>query len=84
MSYSRRFNYQPCDSFFVESYDDFLAPRLTAKEHARLIARERQYAVAEELSKITSQELRDDILAHLLDMDVSAFFFFFFFGKRRY
>ena len=73
MSYSRRFSYQPCDSFFVESaYDDFPAPRLSAKEHAKLIARERQYAIAEELSKITSQELRHDILSHLLEMDVSA------------
>ena len=73
MSYSRRFGYQPCDSFFVESYDDFPVPQLSARDHAKLIARERQYAIAEELSKITSQELRDDILSHLLEMDVSLF-----------
>ena len=73
MSYSRHFSHQPCDSFFVESYGDFPVPQLSARDHAKLIARERQYAIAEELSKITSQELRDDILSHLLEMDVSLF-----------
>lgn len=72
MAYERRYvpSYQPCDSFFVESYDDFPAPRLNPKEHAKFIARERQYAIADELSKVTSDELRDDILSHLLEMDV--------------
>lgn len=72
MAHNRRptSSYQPCDSFFVESYDDLTDPRLNAKEHAKLIARERQYAIAEELSKIASDELRDDILSHLQEMDV--------------
>lgn len=63
-------SYQPCDTFFVESYDDFPAPRMDPKEHAKLIARERQYAIADELSKAASEEFRDDILSHMLDMDV--------------
>ncbi|KAI9924676.1 hypothetical protein ASPWEDRAFT_109674 [Aspergillus wentii DTO 134E9] len=62
-------SYQPCDTFFVESYDDFPAPRMDPKEHAKLIARERQYAIADELSKAASEEFRDDILSHMLDMD---------------
>jgi hypothetical protein len=71
MAYQQRptSSYQTCDSFFVETFDDFPAPRMDAKEHAKLIARERQYAIAEELSKIASDELRDDILSHMLEMD---------------
>ncbi|OJJ46953.1 hypothetical protein ASPZODRAFT_65685 [Penicilliopsis zonata CBS 506.65] len=74
MAYHQRptSSYQPCDSFFVESYDNFPAPRMDAKEHARLIARERQYAIAEELSKVASDEFRDDILSHMLDMDFAT------------
>jgi hypothetical protein len=64
-------SYQPCDTFFVESCGGFPAPSLDPKEHAKLIARERQYAIADELSKIASDELRHDILSHLLEMDVS-------------
>lgn len=73
MAYHKRptSSYQPCETFFVESYDDFRAPRVDAKEHAKLIARERQYAIAEELSKVASDEFREDILSHMLDMDVS-------------
>lgn len=64
-------SYQPCDTFFVESCGGFPAPSLDSKEHAKIIARERQYAIADELSKIASDELRHDILSHLLEMDVS-------------
>lgn len=64
--------HQPCDTFFVESYDDYRVPRMDPKEHARLIARERQYAMADELSQVTSDELRDDIMLHMLDMEVSC------------
>lgn len=64
-------SYHPCDTFFVETYDDFRVPRMDPKEHAGLIARERQYAIADELSRVTSDELRDDIVSHMLDMEVS-------------
>lgn len=72
MAYQKRptSSYQPCDSYFVESYDDFPVPRIDPKEHAKLIARERQIAIADELSRVTSEEFRDDILSHMLDMDV--------------
>ncbi|KAF9888311.1 hypothetical protein FE257_008743 [Aspergillus nanangensis] len=74
MAYHKRptSSYQPCDTFFVESYDDFPAPRMDPKEHAKLIARERQYAIADELSKVTSDEFREDILSHMLDMDADT------------
>ncbi|KAL4878376.1 cyclin-like protein [Aspergillus karnatakaensis] len=74
MAYHKRptSSYQPCDTFFVESYDDFPVPRMDPKEHAKLIARERQYAIADELSRMASEEFREDILAHMLDMDSST------------
>ncbi|KAL4968182.1 G1/S-specific cyclin [Aspergillus stella-maris] len=74
MAYHKRptSSYQPCDTFFVESYDDFPVPRMDPKEHAKLIARERQYAIADELSRVTSEEYRDDVLSHILDMDTAT------------
>lgn len=74
MAYHKRptSSYQPCDTFFVESYEDFPVPRMDPKEHAKLIARERQYAIADELSRITSEEYREDVLSHMLDMDAST------------
>jgi hypothetical protein len=74
MAYQQRSNqtFQPCDSFFIETYEqDFPAPRLDPKEHAKIVARERQYAIADELSKAASDEYQDDIVAHMLEMDVS-------------
>lgn len=67
--------YQPCETFFVEC-DDYSLPQPSAKEqakreHAKLLARERQYAIADQLSKIASDEFREDVLSHMLEMDVS-------------
>jgi hypothetical protein len=73
MDYHR--NYRPCSTFFVE--DDYgmesriRAERQAKQEHDKLLARERQYAMADELSRLTSDELRDDVLSHMLEMDVS-------------
>lgn len=72
MAYQQRpsSSFQPCETFFVEPADD-IPHRLDPKEHARLVARERQYAMADELSRLTSEEYQDDILSHMLEMDVS-------------
>lgn len=78
MDYHR--NYRPCSTFFVE--DDYgmesriRAERQSKQEHDKLLARERQYAMADELSRLTSDELRDDVLSHMLEMDVSFCLFF--------
>jgi hypothetical protein len=61
-------SHQPCDTFFVESDD--IAHRLDPKEHAKLIARERQYAIADQLSTLAKEEYLDDCLSHMLEMDV--------------
>ncbi|EEH39513.2 hypothetical protein PAAG_08782 [Paracoccidioides lutzii Pb01] len=63
-------SFQPCDTYFVEQYEpEYPAPRLGPREHAKVIARERQFAIADELSKQASDEYQDDILAHMLVMD---------------
>ncbi|KKK20392.1 hypothetical protein P175DRAFT_0430005 [Aspergillus ochraceoroseus IBT 24754] len=74
MAYHKRptSSHQPCDTFFVETYDDFPAPHMDPKEHAKLVARERQYAIADELSKVASDEFREDILSHMLEMDAAT------------
>jgi len=65
------FQHQPCDSYFVESYEDnMFATRANAKERLRLIARERQLAIAEEMSRMVSEEYQDDILKHMTQMEV--------------
>lgn len=74
MDYMRpRSGYQPCETFFVEDdFDHLRAEKQAKQEHEKLVARERQYAIAEQLSRITSEELRDDVLSHMLEMDVSG------------
>ena len=73
MDYHR--NYRPCSTFFVE--DDYgmetraRQERHAKQEHEKIVARERQHAMADELSQLTSDEFRDDILSHMLEMDVS-------------
>ncbi|KAJ5888402.1 hypothetical protein N7495_008443 [Penicillium taxi] len=70
MDYIRpRSGYQPCDTFFIEDDYRLRAEKQAKDEHDKLVARERQHAIAAQLSKITSGELRDDILSHMLEMD---------------
>lgn len=45
--------------------------RQAKQEHDKQMARERQYVMADELSNLTSEQLRDDVLSHMLEMDVS-------------
>ncbi|EEQ29678.1 G1/S-specific cyclin CLN1 [Microsporum canis CBS 113480] len=70
--------FQPCDSFFVETYDQEYAqpqqpqqshPQLGPKEQAKLLARERQYAMADQMSRIATDEYQEDILSHMHMMD---------------
>ncbi|KUL86109.1 hypothetical protein ZTR_07660 [Talaromyces verruculosus] len=63
-------SHQTCDSFFVETDD--VRPRFDPKEHAKIIARERQYAIADQLSAQAREEYLDDCLQHMLDMDTAT------------
>ncbi|KAJ5773478.1 hypothetical protein N7457_008374 [Penicillium paradoxum] len=71
MDYHR--NYRPCPTFFVE--EDYgmeqraRQERQAKQEHDKQVARERQYVMADELSNLTSEQLRDDVLSHMQEMD---------------
>ncbi|KAK2749882.1 hypothetical protein FQN57_005298 [Myotisia sp. PD_48] len=63
-------SFQPCDTFFVETYDDDYAPaRPGSREHAKIMARERQLDMAEQMSRAVTDEYQADILAHMHMMD---------------
>ncbi|KAF2454268.1 cyclin-like protein, partial [Lineolata rhizophorae] len=62
--------YGHCDSYFVESDDDGIyAIRAQERERARAVARMHQRHLAAELSKVTSDEYQEDVLAHMEHME---------------
>jgi len=63
-----------CDSYFVENHedDDGIYVRAAAeRERARGVAKLRQKALAEELSRTTAEEYQEDVLDHMEHMEVS-------------
>ena len=63
---------QPCDSYFVESHND--QERLIRdgiRQRERQKKQQTQAAIAEELSLLTSDEYREDVLQHMEQMEVS-------------
>jgi len=63
--------YGNCESYFVESHDDGIyAMRAEARERQRSIARMQQRALAEELSRLTADEYQEDIMQHMMHMEV--------------
>ena len=63
--------YGKCDSYFVESEEDGVyAMRREQRERARAIAKLQQRALAEELSRMTADELQEDIMDHMEHMEV--------------
>lgn len=65
-------SYRPiCDSFFEESYDDAgRIQRAHALEQIKCFKRERQIAIAEDLSELAKAEYQDDFLSHMEQMEV--------------
>lgn len=63
-----------CDSYFVENHndDDGLFARAAAeRDRQRGIAKLRQKALADELSRSTADEYQEDVLDHMEHMEVS-------------
>lgn len=61
-----------CDSdnaFFVE-HEEPTRPRMHSRENARLLARQRQEMIANELSRLASDEYMEDIMQHVRHMEV--------------
>lgn len=75
MAYTQQ-PFQPygyCDSYFVDNHDDddgMYARAAAERENLRGVARLRQKALAEELSRHTAIEYQEDILQHMERMEV--------------
>jgi hypothetical protein len=64
--------YGRCDTFFVEGPDNgVFAARTDSHEYAKLIARQRQEMMANELSRQASDDYLEDILKHMKQMEVN-------------
>ena len=73
MAFNRVSSFGSTDSGYesgtaAEVFDDQL--RAKQQEHAREVARQRQQLIASELSRLDSDEYAEDMLAHMLRMDV--------------
>lgn len=63
--------YGHCDSYFVESHEDGVyAMRAEARERHRAVSRMQQRAIAEELSRLTADEYQEDVMQHMMHMEV--------------
>ena len=56
----------------VEVFDEPARQAVKTAEHAKEIARHRQHLMASDLSRRDSDEYQQDMLEHMLDMDVCA------------
>lgn len=65
-------SYGHCDTFFVEGPDNgVFAARTDSHEYSKLIARQRQEMMANELSRQASDDYLEDILKHMKQMEVN-------------
>ena len=74
MAYNRVSSFGSTDSGYesgnaTEMFDE--QARVKQQEHAREAARQRQHLLAGELSRLDSDEYAQDMLEHMLRMDVS-------------
>lgn len=60
--------YQPDNTFFVES--DEISQRMTMRDAARMLARNKQEMIANELSRLACDEYLEDIMQHMRQMEV--------------
>jgi len=60
-------------TFFVES-DEPCRPRMNIRDAAKLLARNRQEMIANEMSRLASEEYLEDIMQHMRHMEVSLWF----------
>ena len=61
---------QPSDNTFVES--DEPRQRLHMRDAAKMLARNKQEMIANELSRLASDEYLEDIMQHMRHMEVSC------------
>lgn len=56
-------------TFFVES-DDIAMSRMSAREAAKILARNRREVIGNELSRLAGEEYLEDIMQHMRHMEV--------------
>lgn len=56
----------------VEVFDEPQRPITKNPDHAKEIARHRQHLMASELSRLDAEDYQQDMLEHMLKMDVSG------------
>lgn len=57
--------------FFVES-DEPRQPRISMKDAAKMLARNRQEMIANELSRLAGDEYLEDVMQHMRHMEVGV------------
>lgn len=60
-------------SAIVEVFDEPPRMALNSQDYARDVQRERQQMLAGELSRLDAEEYQQDILEHMMHMDVSIY-----------
>ena len=59
-------------AFFTEMVDEPQRPRMGTRDAAKMIARQRQEIIANELSRLASDEYLEDIMQHMMHMEVGS------------
>ena len=65
------FSTQTDSTFFVES-DEPSFPRINSRDAAKMLARNKQEMIANELSRLACDEYLEDIMQHMRHMEVCA------------
>lgn len=60
---------QPCDTYFVESHDTY--SRRAPHDYIKLAGRQKQEAMANELSRQACETYIEDITVHMKHMEVN-------------
>ena len=58
------------ETFFTEMVDAPQQPRMGTRDAAKMIARQRQEMIANELSRLAGDEYLEDIMQHMRHMEV--------------
>jgi hypothetical protein len=63
-------NARPDGSFFVESDDVSCRRRINVQDAAKMLARNRQEMISNELSRLACDEYLEDVMQHIRHMEV--------------
>lgn len=64
------YNNQPCDTYFVESHDQYT--QRAPQDYVKLVGRRKEEAMANELSRQACDTYMEDIVDHMRNMEVGC------------